>query len=491
MKRVILTTVILFATMVITMAQSWQKFNYQGVARDAMGEVIDNQAIGVRISIHSGTMAGPVEFQETHMVTTNDFGLFDLAIGGGTVVSGDLTTIPWGGDNFFVQVEMDPAGGTSYADMGTSQLLSTPYAQYAKEAGDAPSSISGDANYLVKFTGSDVGGNSNVYESALGYIGIGTDAPGRHLQVSNDAASTTYLQVNNLTTGLTGGDGMSIGVEADGGAHLWQWENNYLKIGTNNNEKMRIAADGKVGIGTISPAASLHVEATGSEMVRLSGSAGSKWLGIYTGNSREGILWSSGNNISLQNDNATGLIQFNTDGYNPRMTIDELGNVGINTTAPAQMLHVVQTAANKGIRTQHQSATDYWETGVGTTTDNYKFYFNNLFRADISSVDGAYTQSSDMRLKHDLNYLDAVLPNLLQLKAASYHYIDSKEGAPLSIGFVAQEVEPLFPDLVREGDDGFKGITYDGFAVLAIKAIQEQQELIEQLQAEVELLKNQ
>ncbi|MCF8462248.1 MAG: tail fiber domain-containing protein [Flavobacteriales bacterium] len=255
MKKILLITLLFFAVASISMAQTWQKFNYQGVARNALGEVLDNQAVGVRITVHSGTAAGTTVYKETHAVTTNDFGLFDLVLGGGTVVSGTFGSIGWGADDFFVQVEMDPAGGTAYADMGTSQLLAVPYALYAETAGPLATGTSGQT---LRHDGTAWAANSFLYNNGSS-IGIGTSSPTRRLQVAGASASSTYIQVGNTTTGVTGADGASIGVEADGGAHLWQWEANYLKLGTSNAERMRIDAAGLVGIGTAAPIRNLHL----------------------------------------------------------------------------------------------------------------------------------------------------------------------------------------------------------------------------------------
>lgn len=116
-------------------AQSPQQFNYQGIARDNGGNVLANQNIGLQISLRSGSPTGTIEFQETHSVTTNQFGLFNIKVGNGTVVSGAMNAISWGGNTHFMQVEMDASGGTTYSDMGTSQLLSVPYALYAETSG--------------------------------------------------------------------------------------------------------------------------------------------------------------------------------------------------------------------------------------------------------------------------------------------------------------------------------------------------------------------
>jgi hypothetical protein len=113
-----------------------QSFNYQAVARDASGSVIVNQVVSFRISLLQGSAAGTSVYTETHTVTTNLLGLVNFAIGGGIVVSGNFSTINWATGPYFVQIELDVSNSGSYLIMGTSQLLSVPYAQYAEKSGN-------------------------------------------------------------------------------------------------------------------------------------------------------------------------------------------------------------------------------------------------------------------------------------------------------------------------------------------------------------------
>jgi hypothetical protein len=112
-------------------AQAPQSFNYQAVARDASGAVISNQAVSFRISLLQGSATGTSSYTETHSVTTNQLGLVNFAIGGGTVVSGNFANINWSNGPYFVKVELDANGGNTYVVMNTTQLLSVPYAMYA------------------------------------------------------------------------------------------------------------------------------------------------------------------------------------------------------------------------------------------------------------------------------------------------------------------------------------------------------------------------
>jgi hypothetical protein len=138
MKRTLITFIGVIAMLVFigqSYAQVPQAFNYQAVARDASGNVLVSQTIGLKLTIHQGSSSGTIVYSETHSPTTNQFGLFTVALGQGTLVSGSFTTITWSSGNYWLQVQMDPAGGTTYANMGTDQLLTVPFAMYANNAG--------------------------------------------------------------------------------------------------------------------------------------------------------------------------------------------------------------------------------------------------------------------------------------------------------------------------------------------------------------------
>lgn len=126
----------LFTLMVCSaMAQVPQAINYQAVARNNAGALLPNQTISIKINILSGSATGPVLYSERHVIQTNQFGLFSLPVGRGTPVSGQFPTISWRTSDQWLQVELDPTGGTNYFLMGTSELLSVPFALYAEEAG--------------------------------------------------------------------------------------------------------------------------------------------------------------------------------------------------------------------------------------------------------------------------------------------------------------------------------------------------------------------
>jgi hypothetical protein len=134
-------------------AQAPEQMKYQAVARDNGGNILSNQLISFRISILQGSSTGTSVYSETHQVTSNDFGLANLNIGNGTVQSGNFSSIEWSSDSYFLQVEMDETGGSAYQLMGTSQLLSVPYALQAKTADN----LSKNLNSI-----SDADGNTKI-----------------------------------------------------------------------------------------------------------------------------------------------------------------------------------------------------------------------------------------------------------------------------------------------------------------------------------------
>lgn len=136
MKNKFQKTLLAFAFLLVAnfmMAQAPQGIPYQAVARDNAGNLIKNQNIALRFSIHDGTASGAVVYSENHSVTTDALGLFSVNIGGGTSAS-TLANVNWGSGAKFTQVELDVTGGSNYVDMGTTQMLSVPYALYAGTA---------------------------------------------------------------------------------------------------------------------------------------------------------------------------------------------------------------------------------------------------------------------------------------------------------------------------------------------------------------------
>jgi hypothetical protein len=212
MKKQILLSIltILFFT-ATSFAQAPEKFNYQGVARDASGQPISGQAISLRLTIRTGAGNGVAQLRETHSVVTNSYGLYNVEVGSGTNISGSMASVSWGSANKYLQVEIDPNGGTTYTNLGSTQLLSVPYALHAKYAdsvapptpqpkvafsarGIASSSLTvGNPSYVLFNETFDQGGNN--YNPATGEF----TAPSNGIYQFN-----TTLSFNNPTTYTSG-----------------------------------------------------------------------------------------------------------------------------------------------------------------------------------------------------------------------------------------------------------------------------------------------
>jgi hypothetical protein len=138
MKKIIFTVAAVLALGFSSFGQAPEGFKYQAVVRDPGNTILNNQAVGVQLTI---LQAGTAVYTETHSAVTNGYGLMNLEIGAG-VSTDDFTIIDWANGPFFIETAIDVTGGTTYNVMGTSQMMSVPYALYAKTSG---SSIPGPA----------------------------------------------------------------------------------------------------------------------------------------------------------------------------------------------------------------------------------------------------------------------------------------------------------------------------------------------------------
>jgi uncharacterized protein (TIGR02145 family) len=136
-KFLFIITLANFLIHTFCLAQSPNKMSYQAVIRDNSNALVTNQIVGMQISILQGSANGAAVYAETQIPTTNANGLVSIEIGGGTVVSGNLSTIDWANGPYFIKTETDPSGGMNYTITGTSQLLSVPYAIYAANSGSS------------------------------------------------------------------------------------------------------------------------------------------------------------------------------------------------------------------------------------------------------------------------------------------------------------------------------------------------------------------
>lgn len=157
-KLFTLLVIVLFSVSVSVsvFAQVPQKMSYQSVIRNSLSQLVTSHAVGMRISILQGSASGTAVYTETQTPTTNANGLASLEIGGGTPVTGTFASIDWSAGTYFIRTETDPAGGTSYTIISTSQLLSVPYALHAKTAEFVPAGVGSFTHYIGELYGGGI-----------------------------------------------------------------------------------------------------------------------------------------------------------------------------------------------------------------------------------------------------------------------------------------------------------------------------------------------
>ena len=174
-----LLSIFLSVISITLIAQVPQGVGYQGVATDANGIELVNQAISIRASVLSGSATGAIEWEETHATSTEAFGLFALTIGQGTStgngVQANFADISWGTNTHFLKIEMDITGGSNYSFMGTNQMMSVPYALYAESANinyDSISNLLSNDSTFITTVGGGIGGGGCDWRFPEGFDGI-------------------------------------------------------------------------------------------------------------------------------------------------------------------------------------------------------------------------------------------------------------------------------------------------------------------------------
>jgi len=206
--------IIFLLCVMIAQAQAPKGINYQGVARDNEGNPLASKTISVRIAILKNTANGEVEYSETHKPQTNQFGLFTLVIGQGTKITGDFSFISWAVGTKWLQVEIDPAGGSTYLLGGSQQLMTVPYAFYAEYAGNGIGAITAGQGIsvnsgVVSNTGDADNDSNNELQNLSEVLTKSNNAGG--LKITNlgvpvattDAATKGYVDAQNANQNLT------------------------------------------------------------------------------------------------------------------------------------------------------------------------------------------------------------------------------------------------------------------------------------------------
>ncbi|OCK51494.1 hypothetical protein BA768_16190 [Chryseobacterium sp. CBo1] len=324
MKKILLTVGILLGCHLVS-AQAPEKMSYQAVMRNNSGQLLTNQNIGVKVSVLQGSPAGAAVYSERLTGTTNTNGLISLEIGSGTVLSGTFSTINWASGNYYLKTETDPTGGTNYTIAGTSQLLSVPYAMYAKSAG------SSGGSFTLPYTA--------TVNNAATLFGITNDGDGTSLEGTNNTTTSNVASVRGIVSNTAPG-GFSSGVR-----------------GINNGT-------GGLGIGVY-------------------GSQGGSGWGVYgttpTGLGIYGNATGAGTGVYANSNSGTGLTSTSTNGIAASLSIFNNSNnnnvLNANTVGNGTVVNVSTTGNGHGIVSSTGSGfavhgTTSAQTSAGIIGDN-------------------------------------------------------------------------------------------------------------------------
>ena len=580
MKKYLILLCLCFLSYILS-AQAPQLFNYQGVARNASGVPLANQSITVRLTVRDGSAAGASLYSETRSVLTNQFGIFTIVVNsaGATTVAGNFSNINWGTAARFLQVEVDPAGGNNFANLGATQLLSVPYALYAGNAtytagtgiqltGNsiaaqttsalwnanqlqgrsiintaptngqvltwngsnwAPSSLpagsgitgTGTSNFIPKFTGATTVGNSVLEDKSDSLVLSNKAAFAKNngslffrdssgmIQFANPGATTAPM-IRMFSSGTSNRDRMVIAHSS--GFPLWGLEYKdttdvfYLRTTAERQFAFNLAS-GRMGIGVEEPAFTLDIRGqqrfvhTGTNTYPNNGI----WFANQANTFNRALIGMS------RPDSTIGIYSQHLGQWNIEFEVMRESRIGINTRnagdgtirSEVHLIHTNFGGSNDGVRIQNAGSNDnYWNLYTSNTTGDFEFFKQGIKRATINQTSGAYTAVSDERLKRNIRAMEnGIISKVMQLRPTTYQFAKmvGDEGGIVGNdnrfynGFLAQEVEKIFPELVFKGSDNpdqdFYTMDYSGFGVIAIKAIQEQQKIIDKQKAEIYLLK--
>ena len=345
--------------------------------------------------------------------------------------------------------------GNSY--LGGSATAASSYPDAYNIWTDAPNGIvirNADTNN-IRFVNN--GSEHMRIEGSSGNIGIGTNAPTAHLDVTsggNGAADYTARFLSSTSVAGSGGTifsnstavgstGFKIHTTATGPGTYTNDALNFSNITystgvVNQANLFVIKGDGNIGIGTAGPNALVELSVPSAAV------NGTKGLKIINQSGTVVVLENGVSNDSYVGTTSSSKFHVRTNNLN-RLSISQGGNIGIGTTTPGQKLDII--------------------SGNGRVQSGFNWLTN-----------------SDRRYKKNITSLQNSLSKILAIRGVRYDLKDDnniKQNYGKHIGFIAQELEKEFPEFVVTEENGYKSVSYDKMTAVLVNAIKEQQQIIE------------
>ena len=272
-----------------------------------------------------------------------------------------------------------------------------------------------------------------------GRLGVDVSYPQSSLDVGGS------IRARQGTPGFGGIDnnGFSFGFPSDESTGMYSSANGQLEFYSGNSEIMRVATNGFVGIGTTAPATKLHI--VGGSDTSLAGGGY-----IQLGQTTSSNISIDDNEIMARANGAVSGLFLNHEGGNVIMADLGAGNLGIGTSNPAQRLHVIGNICATGT--------------IGACSDG-------RFKKNVKPVDGALAA---------VEKLQGVRFDWKRDEFADHQFAEGRQ-----LGFVAQEVEKVLPEVVAKGSDGYLSVDYGRLTPVLVEAVKELRKENESLKAEL------
>lgn len=433
------------------------------------------------IGYHTSSNYGAIQAYSAASTTTSL--LLNQAggnVGIGTSAPNSRLTVgtPINGAGFLPGINIGSATGDSIFAAGQSDSRSLVMKWvYNASAANAYGMIEtyGAANPLI------LQANLLILQPTSGNVGIGNTSPTARLDVTGGIKATG-----------DGGYTFNTG-DADGG--IFSPADGVVTLLSNGTERLRADANGNVGIGTTTINHRLQVY--GNLMVG-TGAPSLSFTPIgdtlYLGQPRKYLSTTLGTavggsvdwlNLMCHSGSAGILFGGATTDATPHsspdvyMAIKPSGNVGIGTTTPAAKLHVKAAVDNSiaaGIKLEHAGDTSGWFIWPENANDNLLFMFNSQYPSGVytllSKNSSGFITVSDERIKKDIEFISGSLGRVMKLQPKTYRFKSAAADTPLNYGFIAQEVEKVYPDLVGE-NLGQKTLAINSLIAINTQAIQE------------------
>jgi trimeric autotransporter adhesin len=523
-------------------AQAPEKMSYQAVIRNTAGVLVSNQAIGMRVTILQGSATGTEVYKELFNPNpqTNANGLVTIEIGTGVPLTGTFATINWGSGPFFVKTETDPTGGTSYTIAGTSQLMSVPYALYAKTSGNAGWGLSGNAgtnpssNYIGTQDNNDV--IFRRFTTLSGRIGATNTGFGRNsllnIITNPSAFYNTGYGAGSLQSNI-GSLNTAVGYESlfQNSSGTQNTASGVSSLYSNTTGENNVAFGFGSSFNNMSGNENTAVGALALQANTTSGNTavGCKSLKSNTvgnGNTANGFLALEFNTIGSEN---TAIGSFSMRNNTTGVASTSVGSaslsnntVGLQNTAIGAYALYLNSAGNYSTAIGYNALLNN-TTGSNNTSIGYESLFTNTTGSNNTAIGNtalvpsatasnqvrigntaityagtqvAWSVTSDSRWKENIQPSNLGLNFIKDLKPVFYTR-KNDETKKVEYGIIAQELEASLlkngantNGIITKDDEGMYSVRYNDLLAPMIKAIQEQQVLIESLKSEIQTLKS-